>query len=266
MQRWTVAAVALLMVPALAAKQKHAFELEGILRGLEENLQRYDREIPSFFCDEHSVSEMTPGTRWDRKEADSIFRLEREPSADGSMSLAESREVKMVDGRPSSSAGWDAPATIEGAFEGGLAVVSMSQQACMEYQLEHEEHGQFVVSFRTRDENLKNDACLLHERARGRAVIDPASLQVTHLELTMPQHRVPNSGRSQWYSPTVKGEWVITVDYAPVILDGRSFWMPSSVRSRVTGEPNTFHSKTWTFQASYRNFHKLEVASRIVPQ
>lgn len=266
MQRWTVAALALLIVPSLAAKQKHVQGLDGILRGLEENLQRYDREVPSFFCDEHSVSEMTPGTRWDRKEADSIFRLKRARSADGSMSLAESREVKMVNGRSSSSAEWDAPATIEGAFEGGLAVVSMSQQACMDYQLEHEEHGQYVVSFRTRDESQKDDACLLHEKARGRAVIDPASLQVTHLELTMPQHRVPNGSRPQWYSPTVKGEWAIAVDYAPVILDGRSFWMPSNVRSRVTSEPNSFHSKTWTFQASYRNFHKLEVVSRIVPQ
>jgi len=254
------------MFPALAAKQKHAGELDGILRRLEENLQRYDREVPSFYCDEHSVSEITPGTRWDRTEADSIFRLKRETSAGGRMSLAESREVKMVDGRPSSSAAWDAPATIEGAFEGGLAVVSMSQQACMEYDLQHEEHGQYVVSFRTRNESLKNDACLLHEKAHGRALIDPGSLEVTHLELSMPQHRLRTGGSSQWYSPPRKGEWVIAVDYAPVILDGRSFWMPSSVRSRVTSDPNTFHSKTWTFQASYRDFHKLEVVSRILPQ
>lgn len=253
------------MVPALPAKQKHAQELDGILRRLEENLQRYDREVPSFFCDEHSVSEMTPGTRWDRKEADSLFRLKRERSADGSMSLAESREVKTVDGRAASSAAWDAPARIEGAFEGGLAVVSMSQQACMEYKFEREDQGQYVVGFRTRDAALKNEECLLHEKARGRAVIDLTSLQVKHLELTMPQHRVRDSSGPQWYSRTVKGEWSITVDYAPVTLDGRKFWMPASVRSRVTSEPNSFHSTMWTFQASYRNFHKLEVVSRVVP-
>jgi hypothetical protein len=61
------------------------------------------------------------------------------------------------------------------------------------------------------------------------------------------------------------GEWVLSVDYAPVVLDGRSFWMPATIASRTTSGRGSFHAIVWTFRASYSNFHKLEVTSRILP-
>ena len=67
------------------------------------------------------------------------------------------------------------------------------------------------------------------------------------------------------YLPPVIGERVITVDFAPVALGGETFWLPSSISSRDTGDANTFHRTTWTFRASYRNYHRLEVTSRILP-
>jgi hypothetical protein len=61
------------------------------------------------------------------------------------------------------------------------------------------------------------------------------------------------------------GEWVLSVEYAPVELDGKSYWMPATINSRTTSGRGTFHATVWTFMASYRNFHKLEVRSRILP-
>jgi hypothetical protein len=58
---------------------------------------------------------------------------------------------------------------------------------------------------------------------------------------------------------------VITVDYAPVLLGGESFWLPSTVTLRATSGSGTFHVIVWSFRATYRNYHKLEVTSHVVP-
>src|SRR5438067_9985984 len=247
-------AVALLVLPPAYSMQSRAVSLDQILERLERNLQDYDRTIPSFFCDEHLVSEMFPGRRQDVTVADSIFRVKRVENADHSTSLVESREFKGI-GAPSSTE-FEGPAMIEGVFEGGLAVVSASQQACMEYDLQKPKHGKYTIRFKTRNDPPSPTDCLLQEKAHGEAIVDAASMQITRLELVTPQHTI-GGGRNPWYRP-LKGEWVVTAEYAPVLLDGKTFWMPSTVTSRVTSDPNTFHSTTWLFKASYRNFHKLE--------
>ena len=92
--------------------------------------------------------------------------------------------------------------------------------------------------------------------------IDPDTMQITHLELTAPHHTIiPGVITLQ----RVVGEWVRSVDYAPVVLDGQTFWMPATITSRATSAKGTFHATVWSFRATYRNFHKLEVTSRILP-
>jgi hypothetical protein len=46
---------------------------------------------------------------------------------------------------------------------------------------------------------------------------------------------------------------------------GEIFWMPSTIASRTTSGSGTFHAIVWSYRASYRNYHKLEVTSRILP-
>jgi len=41
--------------------------------------------------------------------------------------------------------------------------------------------------------------------------------------------------------------------------------MPSTIASRTTSGSGTFHAIVWSYRASYRNYHKLEVTSRILP-
>ena len=87
-------------------------------------------------------------------------------------------------------------------------------------------------------------------------------MQITHLELTTPRHTiVPGSS----YRSRIVGARVITVDYAPVLLGNETFWMPSTITLRATSGGGSFHPIVWTYQATYRNYHKLEVTSHIVP-
>lgn len=87
-------------------------------------------------------------------------------------------------------------------------------------------------------------------------------MQMTHLDLTTPHHTITEGDT---YRSPFMGERVITVNYAPVLLGGETFWMPSTIDMRVTSGSGTFHKSVWSFRATYRNYHKLEVKSRILP-
>jgi hypothetical protein len=87
-------------------------------------------------------------------------------------------------------------------------------------------------------------------------------MQITHLEITTPRHTITPG--NLYRSPFV-GKRDLTVDYAPVLLGGETLWMPSTITMRVTSGSGTFHTVVWSFRATYRNYHKLEVKSRILP-
>jgi len=264
-----------LMVPLLAlltvssallrAQQTRTPTLMEILQRLENNLSQYDSGVPSFFCDEHVVSRMVPDVHNRETVTDSVFRLKRVLNPNHTTTLDETREVKTVNGQPARSQKMDVPSIVSGAFEGGLAVVSLSQQSCMNYTLDRikrdDAKAPIIVRFASVLTPENSGDCLLHENGRGQVFIDRATMQITRMELTTPHHTIiPGDS----YSSAVVGEWVLSVDYAPVVLDGKSFWMPATITSRSTSGRGSFHPIVWTFKATYGNFHKLEVTSRIL--
>ncbi len=92
-------------------------------------------------------------------------------------------------------------------------------------------------------------------------------MQITQIELTAPHHILyqPDDGNGQTPQP-VTGMWTISVNYAPVLIGGRTFWMPSTIGSTTSTQriPGSI-LQVWSFKARYSNYHKLEVTSRIVP-
>ena len=250
---------------ALCAQRAKTPTLDEILQRLEANLRDYDTGVPSFFCDEHVISQVGSGLRNQDTVTDSIFRLKRIPEADHTTSLVESREIKKVDGKAATSQDMDGPTLLSGAFEGGLAVVSLSQTACMKYALQRINRGgptePYVIRFATVLTPQNTADCLLQENSKGRVFVDRASMQITHLELITPRHTIIPG---ETYTSPVVGERVVTVDYAAVLLGGKTFWMPSTITLRSTSNPGTFHSTVWSYRASYRNYHRVEVTSRIL--
>ena len=240
--------------------------LVEILQRLQENLNQYDSGVPSFFCDEHVVSRMVPDIHNRETITDSVFRLKRTPQPDHTTTLEESREVKTVNGQPATKQEIDGPSIVRGAFEGGLAVVSLNQTSCMNYTLQrinrNDAKAPIVIHFASVLTAENSGGCLLHENGKGQVFIDRATMQVTRMELTTPRHTIIPGDT---YTSPVVGDWILSVDYAPVVLDGKSFWMPATINSRSTSGHQTFHPIVWTFRAAYTNYHKLEVTSRIVP-
>jgi hypothetical protein len=252
--------------PALCAQRAKTPTLEEILQRLEANLRYYDAKVPSFLCDEHVASQRQSGAGERDRVTESVFRLKRAANPDHTTTLVESRDIKTVDGKPAVSDDVDGPTLLEGAFEGGLAVVSLAQSVCMNYTLQKIDPNRpaepYVIRLATVVTPQNAAQCLLQENSKGRVVIDPVSMQVTHLELTTPHHVIlPGDGDE----PRVVGKRVITVDYAPVVFGGQMFWMPSMISLKATGGSGTFHETVWSYRASYRNFHKLQVTVTLRP-
>lgn len=250
----------------LGAQQAKTIALDDILRRLETNLNQYDARVPSLFCDEHVVSKVTPGKPNENTVTDSIFRLKRVSAGGRLFTLEESREVQSVNDQPANSRDIVGPSILSGVFEGGLAVVSPDQTVCMNYTLERprgkDPAAPYIIRFASVITPQNSAKCLLQEDGKGRVFVDPASMQIKRMELTTPHHTiVPGNG----YDSPLKGEWRLTVDYAPVPIGGQTFWMPATITSRATSGGGTFHETEWSFRATYRNFHKLEVTSRILP-
>jgi hypothetical protein len=238
--------------------------LGEILQGLEANLNHYDAGVPSLFCDEYATSSrIEPGERDYNRVTDSVFRLKRTPQADHTTSLVESREIKSFDGKPATAQKMDGPAVLSGIFEGGLAVASVEQTKCMNYSLQRINRKRpsepYVVRFATVLTAQNRGDCFLQEESKGRVFIDPATMQVRRLEITTPHHVIEDGSA---YATGDVGRRELSVDYAPVLLGDGTFWMPSAISMRTTSGSG-FDTVVWAFRAVYRNYHRLEVTSRI---
>jgi len=252
-----IAAVALIGVFALPvaalAQTASSPALDDVLQRLDANLQRYKAVVPDFFCSEHVVSSIIYGHKLQSSVSDSIFRLRRVAHPGSAATLEESRETRAVNGTPVEEKQIHGPTILSGVFSGGLDLVSLDQRSCMSYALEPTKPGKpYVIHFATLPG--KHDNCLFTEESSGRVFIDPATMQVRRMELTAPHHVI---------LPQTVGTWHIAIDYAPVLLDGRTFWMPAAIATTAVSTYDD-HETEWAFNARYSNYHKLEVSFRIL--
>ena len=271
--------VALLALPPAQAQQAQPITLDDVVDRLQANLDSYKKLIPSFLCDERLASTMHQDgggsavnldpamPQYDGASAgnyetiaESVFRLKRDEHDDHTVSLDESREIRTIDGRPANGHDLDGPAMLSGAFSGGLAVVSEDERACMTYTLEpFKPREPIVVRFSTVPAAQRPKDCILLEDGSGRVVIDPPSMQISRVEFKIPHHVATSDLSRDAKARKTITKWNVAVDYAPVRLDNRIFWLPKTIES--TQNASTVE---WSFRAIYRNYHKLEVNSRIV--
>jgi hypothetical protein len=262
---------------ALCAQRANPPSLDEILRRLEANLNHHDASVPDIFCDERVVSsQMGPGESDRKTVTDSTFRLRRTLKPDHTITLEESREIKSIDGKPPRSQQLNGPALLNGLFESGLAIVSVNQEACMHYTLQRANANHpavpYIIRFATvltpqtlTPQTLTPQTgadCLLNEQSKGRVFIDPVSLEVTRLEIATPRHVIVQGNAS---TPRVVGKRELTVDYVPVLLGDESFRMPSTITMRTISGSGTFHVIVWSFRATYSNYHRIQVTSRVLP-
>ena len=126
--RWIAAAGVIAIAVGVhtgTAQQVQTPTLEGILKTLQDNLDTYHKDIPSFMCDEHAVVKKhpllttTPFTpHEDITVTDSTFRVKRTTNANGGTTLAEFRDIKTINGHAGQGEEISGTAILIGALSG----------------------------------------------------------------------------------------------------------------------------------------------------
>jgi hypothetical protein len=241
---------------AIAQVQQQDSALDKLLSRVEANTEQYKASVPSFLCDEHIVSqELRDGKLKHETTVDALFRVNRSASQAGN--LDESREVKAIDGKPSSGGKINMPISFTGGFSRALAkFLSADHRQCFDYQpdLTHATSpGSEAFTFTAREAALKEAACTsIQSGTTGKFVIDSATSEVSHIERTVPY-------------PVGKDRSVLgtaAVDFAPVTLNGKNFWLPSVISASTTETPKT---DAFRFTAHYSNYHRFAASSTILP-
>jgi hypothetical protein len=244
---------AVLLAPSLA-QQPELLSVPETLARLQKNISTYLSSVPSFFCDERVDSNLyQPRDVKITTVTDSVFRIRR-TSEDKSTQLVESREIKAVNHKPAKGENITGPAVFRGAFTNGVLLVSPVFTPCFEFQRGPEVRvggvDAIVLDFKATAETLLDRSC--PKVGEGRVFIDPQSFHILRVEARVSDHEI---------MPGVFGLWTWSINYAPVTLDGRTFWMPKTIESQAV--PIDHHA-AWSFVAKYSNYHKLEVTSRII--
>ena len=242
-------------VATFAHAQQPRPTLDQILSRVEANTEQYKSTVPSFFCDEHITSQELHNSKLKHETtAEALFRVIRSTSSKDM--LEESREVKTINDKPSSSKKLNMPISFSGVFSGALAkFLSVDRRECFDYQIDPSpaSPGTEAFTFIAREATAKQPACVsIQPGTTGKFMVDSTSIQVIHIERAVP-HPV---GKDQ----TVLG--TASVDFAPVTLNGTSFWLPSTVIAFTTETPKT---NAFRFTAKYSNYHRFAASSTILP-
>jgi hypothetical protein len=242
------------MTPALS-QEAASLPVPEILNRLQANVATYLSSVPSFFCDEHVDSNLfQPIDVKVTTATDSIFHIRRSGQGNATQ-LIESREIKTVNNKPATGENIAGPAIFHGAFTNGVRIVSTDFAPCYIFNraADQKAHGvrAIVLDYQVNTQSLLDRSCPPIEG--GRIFVDPETFHLLRVEARIPHHEITRG---------VFGLWTWSIDYTPVLLDKRTFWMPSTIESEAIPDSRR---NAWSFAAKYSHYHKLEVTSHIVP-
>lgn len=235
--------------------------LEQMLPRVQEHVREFELLLPDFICDETIISrELVAGTIHHETVIASSFRGTQHPD-EKDRPFTESREVLTIDGRPTPKG---QPAKGPFFFGGGFSSVldeifSRKNEQYFHYKIIGEEKLEGKTAWLIRFETKEGQREILYREifgsqsavsGKGKAWIDPETMNVMRLEF---QYLNP---------PFYEGILEVTVDYAPVEIKEKTFWMPKLVTAEQT-VPNTKHSVGGQYIASYTNYHQFNVSIKI---
>jgi hypothetical protein len=256
---FSAACIALLYIAlcgSLAAQQPP--KLEQVLPRIQEHVSEFEHGLPDFICDETITSrELWGGKSKHETTIESEF-TGRQNSVENGKPFVESRQIKSVNGRPAAPGqGLTAPFIYNGGFSSVLIEIFARENApYFNYSLSGAEllegRTALVIKFETRSgqkrllyRDLFGQSAYLN--GRGKAWIDPDSMNVVRLEL---RYLDPPAG---------EGELEVSVDYAPVMIKDKTFWMPRLVTAGQT-IPNAKVPVGGQYIAKYSNYHHFNVS------
>lgn len=240
-----------------AGTRADGLSLEAILMRLQIHHWDYERNVPDFFAEEWAVSEMH-GMQTPKLQtiSESVFRLRRGDRKVFPPELIETRTVLRSNGVAVSGNRLNGPSILIGAFSNGLAMVTLQERLCFNFRITHHRdvhHAPtFTIEYERKPHAPEIPGCLPWPGTRGEALVDANTFDTLRFQMYVPRYQVV---------PGMEGPWRWNVDFAPVVLDGKQYSMPKKISSNAETMDGRI---AWSFSASYRNYHKTGVHSRIV--
>lgn len=240
-------------------------KLSQVLPRIQEHVKEFESSLPDFICDEKITSkELMGGTTIHETDVDSTFRgtQNRDKNPDGKYEpFTEWRDIQTIDGRPAPKGQQlTGPFLFGGGFSSVLVeIFSPENSRYFNYKVigtdKVDDKTAVVLKFETK----KDQQALLHRelfgtqyvmKGSGKAWIDLASMNVLRLEI---QYLDP---------PMPEGVLSLAVDYAPVVIKEKTFWMPRTVTAEQT-VPNPKVPVGGQYVAEYSNYQEFKVSVRI---
>lgn len=281
-------AVGLLLVALPVGAQQGQPSLEQVLTMVQGNYAQYLKTLPNLYAQESMFSNVTfvttdkgvrvsgQGSAGDDQHIayDSVYRLRRVPGAKDQRELEETREVTAVDHKPVAAGDKLAAPYLVVDSEYAPNVFWPGWGKCFDYKLAGSRRWQgktvLVLEYATGKERGLKDRCPIAEPVQGRALIDPETMALVRFEQTRPKHSPEMSTIQKLHvSPEATGVWRWSIDYAPVMLEGRSLNLPAKMTStfELMMTPHAFEAipyVLWSSEASYARYQLADVHSKIL--
>lgn len=239
--------------------------VDGVLARVRANAEAYRASIPNFICDESVDSFRTSGGKVkDEMKVQSSFSLVR--SSNGK-DPKETRVQNLVNGKKPKSQKFAPPYF----FVGGYAnVIGFVNDKCSSFVFAPDAlpdgKGPIVLLTEPKPDSPDLPAYCSRERklqARTKAVIDPKSFQVVHLEQTLQDVSFGLASHLPFVpAPSTHNVFFWSVDFAPISLGDKSFWLPQTVTSSVKDKNKPL---TLEYVAHYSHYHRFAATITILP-
>jgi hypothetical protein len=171
--------------------------------------------------------------------------------------LEESRQITVIDGKPVAPGQGRLPVDLADDF-GDLqtTVFSTQHRRCFNFSLSPHPNPNASIELTM---SPSPDAATLsyckkaQEGLTGSVRVDPATLQTTHFEVTIPvAAAVPNHEIT-----------FISADYAPAKIGDKAYWLPTTVTARWVSWANGKTPFAWV--SHYSDYHQYTATSTILP-
>jgi hypothetical protein len=254
-------ALSLLLAAIPCSAQQNALTVDDVLTRVRANVSEYKTSIPSFISDESVLSQRFDGDKLkDEMKVESSFEMVRGGSGSD---LRETRIKNLVNGR----APKNQKVTPPFSFIGGFAnVIDFTENICVDYRFaEAPSNGNPIVVLVFRKPPSRNlpPTCSAQIFER-KAFIEPKTFQVSRLEKTVQDVKMVGIvGHLPFvHMPSSNNVLSFSVDYMPVELGGKTFWLTKSVTADLKdkNKPIRLH-----YEAHYSNYHRFTSTVKILP-
>jgi hypothetical protein len=239
--------------------------VDEIVSRVQHNVEQTLTSLPDFLCDEQITNqEIYKGKLRFEKKAVSVIRSIRTKHAGTENDFEESREVRTINGKPAEGQELDLPFAVNGASGAALATVfGPGNIRCFDFRVTGSEQrmgNTVLVLSVTGKENAKDlgGACASKTPgAGGTLLIATEEMQVVSMDhgwRPLKLHRTADG-------ETVNGIVRWSVEFRPVTIGERSFWMPATSRAEAVMKDSP---RRLLYLAEYSNYHKFNVTAKIV--